>query len=125
MGSRLNRIGVVLLAVVAICACQSVRPRISPVPAKSVEVPPLGIGLIAHRGKFYRLEDLMDPAYRAASSDKFVRDFGDSHIVTGWSGATREERDAADRRRRILTREPWAGLDPRIWSGRDSQSVGD
>lgn len=45
------------------------------------------MGLIEHRGQFYRFEDLMDPAFRAASSDPFVQRFGEpGHFATPWAG---------------------------------------
>lgn len=33
------------------------------------------MGLIEHRGRFYRFEDLMDPVFRATSTDPFVQTF--------------------------------------------------
>jgi len=45
------------------------------------------LGLIEHRGAFYRFEDLLDPGYRAASDDPFVKSFGsESHYATEWAG---------------------------------------
>lgn len=45
------------------------------------------MGLIEHRGQFYRFEDLMDPAFRAASNDPFVQRFGEpGHFATPWAG---------------------------------------
>jgi len=33
------------------------------------------VGYVEHRGRPYELRDLMNPQYRAESSDSFVRDF--------------------------------------------------
>lgn len=56
--------------------------------------PKSNLGFLEHRGKRYWLSDLMDPAYRAASDDRFVRQFGqqphvamreNGHII--WAGS--------------------------------------
>jgi len=46
------------------------------------------IGLIKHRGTYYRIEDLLNPAYRAASVDPFVKSFVPPNQVAGdpWAG---------------------------------------
>lgn len=126
MSSKLNRVAAVLLAVVAICSCHALRPRTASTLIKSFEKV-RGLGLIEHRGKFYRLEDLMDPAYRAASSEKFVREFGATNVANLWAGTNPEDnlrRQRCEQAERLRL-EPWAGLDSRIWSGRDSHKVGD
>jgi hypothetical protein len=33
------------------------------------------LGYVEHRGQPYQIRDLMDPQYRAESSDRFARDF--------------------------------------------------
>src|SRR5712671_5250188 len=116
MGSKLNRIAAVLLAVVAVCSCQALRPHPGPAMGKTIDARP-GIGLIEHRGRFYRMEDLMDPAFRAASNERFVKNFGDTHIVRDWAGMNPEDhlklqRGAVAERRRLLRLEPWAGMNP-------------
>ena len=128
MSCRLNRIAAVLLAVAAVCSCQSLRTRPSTTPTKVSDGQP-GIGLIEHRGRFYRMEDLMDPAYRAASSDRFVKNFGDTHLVQEWAGTSPEELLKLKRRSYSAVRElselrspvrpgVWAGMSPEDHSDR-------
>ncbi len=49
----------------------------------TAELTQRSLGYLEHRGQMYALEDLMDPAYRAASSDPFVREFDLDGI---WAG---------------------------------------
>ena len=108
MGSRLNRFAVVVLAVVAVCSCQALRPGSASTARKTIEARP-GIGMIEHRGRFYRMEDLMDPTYRAASNDKFVREFGDPKFAE-WAGRGEEFSNLKAKRRMLLVPAIWAGL---------------
>jgi hypothetical protein len=42
---------------------------------------------LLHRGRFYDVADLMDPAFRAESDDPFVRSFNpDQAIADVWAG---------------------------------------
>jgi hypothetical protein len=54
------------------CA-QAVRPVRDAQAAVRPARPPLGV--VEHRGRRHELRDLLDPAYRAASDDEYVRDF--------------------------------------------------
>ena len=51
------------------------------------------IGLIGHRGQFYRIEDLLNPEYRAASNDPFVKSFAPpgQYAADPWAGMSPEE----------------------------------
>lgn len=54
---------------------------------KGPEPAPRSIGLVEHRGRIYRMENLMDPAYRAKSGDPFVRGFAEeNNIAIEWAG---------------------------------------
>jgi len=44
------------------------------------------LGYLKHREWVYRLEDLLDPRYRAASDDPFVRQFEARHMYADWAG---------------------------------------
>ena len=85
-------LGVMLAVVVSVGS----RPTASePVLA---DVPPAGeggqprLGYLEHRGNMYALEDLMDPEYRAASDDDFVRTFDPGAV---WAGSgVRNSEDA-------------------------------
>ncbi len=44
------------------------------------------LGMLLHRGRCYDIRDLMDPEYRAASNDDFVRDFDSDRMITQWAG---------------------------------------
>lgn len=60
-----------------------------------IEAGSSNIGLIEHRGRFYCIEDLMDPAYRVDSNDPFVRQFApDTNVAIPWAGLSREEKNA-------------------------------
>ena len=91
------------------------------------------MGLIQHRGQFYRFEDLMNPEYRATSDDPFVKSFAEQgHYAEPWAGQGdpretlgdleqrrqeiwRNERITIDihefeaRQKRMLDHNPWAG----------------
>lgn len=54
------------------------------------------VGFLEHRGKRYFLNDLFDPAYRAASDDSFVKQFGEGENFAGIGNAVREFGDHAD-----------------------------
>ena len=99
---------------------------------------PTSIGLIQHRGQFYRFEDLMNPEYRAASDDPFVQSFAEQrHFAVPWAGKgdSRETHadldllrteiwrseiksinihDIAIDQDRLRAHLPWAGDGPRI-----------
>ncbi len=75
-----RRVFTVVACLVAIAAVFLTNPPPAPTRAPSM-------GLIEHRGQFYRFEDLMDPAFRAASNDPFVQRFGEpGHFATPWAG---------------------------------------
>lgn len=54
------------------------------------------VAFLEHRGKRYFLNDLFDPAYRAASDDPFVKQFGEGENFAGIGIAERELGDWAD-----------------------------
>lgn len=49
-------------------------------------VKPSALGYLEHRGRLYRLEDLLDPRFRAASADPFVREFTARGLHAVWAG---------------------------------------
>jgi len=78
-----------LLTVSAVAVAFAAFFNSSPPPVVD-QTPTRGLGLIEHREQFYRFEDLMNPQYRAASDDPFVRSFASpAHYAE----------------------QPWAGLD--------------
>ena len=44
------------------------------------------LGYLEHRGRIYPLNQLLDPEYRAASDDPFVREFRPQRIHANWAG---------------------------------------
>ena len=101
MSAKLNRFAVVALAIVTIAfACSKPISR-KPVATTNADTNSTqiaadshSIGLIEHRGRFYRLEDLMNPAYRAESNDPFVRQFApDTNVAIPWAGLDGPNRD--------------------------------
>ncbi len=44
------------------------------------------LGYLKHRERVYRLEDLLDPHYRAASDDPFAREFEPDNVYADWAG---------------------------------------
>src|SRR5688500_12080816 len=62
-----------VISILGLGACQNkvVKPSVEP----AGKQPKLALGSLEHRGRQYSLRDLMDPAFRAASSDNFVRNF--------------------------------------------------
>jgi hypothetical protein len=62
-------------------AAQSNTPTPGIIQAEVHDRPPLGV--LEHRGRFYDLRDLMNPDYRAASTDPFVRDFSPDTVLAG------------------------------------------
>lgn len=55
------------------------------------------VGILEHRGNRYFLNDLFDPAYRAASDDPFVKQFDEGLKFAGNQNA------------RDVRQVPWAG----------------
>ncbi len=106
MAAKFFSFAILSLGLIASCsqvAPQPTRPAIERSPQKF-------IGVLEHRGKFYRIEDLMDPSYRAESDDPFVKGFmADSHLATPWAG---RQPDTFSRLRRASGRIPWAGDGP-------------
>jgi hypothetical protein len=71
------------------------------------------VGFLEHRGKRYFLNDLMDPAYRAASDDLFVRQFDDAvKIADGKARGDSISIPQSVNTRRGKGMIPWAGRDP-------------
>ena len=44
------------------------------------------LGYLKHRERLYRLDELLDPRYRAASDDPFVRQFHPDGMYADWAG---------------------------------------
>jgi hypothetical protein len=44
------------------------------------------LGYLQHRGRVYRLEDLLDPRFRAASDDPFVQQLRLDKLYASWAG---------------------------------------
>ncbi len=106
MAAKLNRIAVVMLAVVAVACIPSIKqgPKQS-AETNTNEMP--NIGLLEHRGRFYRIEDLMNPAYRAESNDPFVRKFvPDTNVAIPWAGTNNDQHP------RKAKPDIWAGTNP-------------
>lgn len=64
----IRRIALVVLpaASLALAGCQV---------ASTAQPKSPSLGYLEHRGRTHELRDLMDPAYRAASDDRFAREF--------------------------------------------------
>ena len=56
-------------------ACSSVEWPMAGGQGQTLQRAPALLGFVEHQGRRYELRDLMDPAYRAASDDPFVRGF--------------------------------------------------
>lgn len=75
-----------LLTVSAVAVAFAAFFNSSPPPVVD-QTPTRGLGLIEHRGQFYRFEDLMNPDFRAASKDPFVQSFNQQpHFADPWAG---------------------------------------
>lgn len=122
MSAKLNRFAVVALAILAMALSCSKGPSPKTVATTNADnkstqfaADSNSIGLIEHRGRFYRLEDLMNPAYRAESNDPFVRQFApDTNVAISWAGMNPAEKERLDASssHKSLRPLPWAGLNP-------------
>lgn len=69
------------------------------------------VGFLEHRGKRYFLNDLFDPAYRAASDDPFVKQFDEAEKLAGIYPDSDRSLGA------ILTTADRRQARPNIWAG--------
>ncbi|HKQ48885.1 MAG TPA: hypothetical protein VJZ71_12515 [Phycisphaerae bacterium] len=82
------------------------------------------VGFLEHRGKRYFLNDLFDPAFRAASDDRFVKQFDEGLKV---ADARTPDQRSSDKKSKAgeLQPLPWAGrgpdrrVDEGVWAGSD------
>ncbi|MHC4444251.1 MAG: hypothetical protein ACYTF1_16340 [Planctomycetota bacterium] len=65
----------VVAALVTIAGCSAVRYRSTCPNSAVMDHDRPSLGYLDHRGRQYEIRDLMNPAYRAASDDEFVRKF--------------------------------------------------
>jgi hypothetical protein len=63
------------LSCLGLGACSSIERPAAQSPGQALQKAPSALGYVEHRGRRYDLRNLMDPAYRAASDDPFVRGF--------------------------------------------------
>jgi hypothetical protein len=120
MAAKVNRIAVGVLAVVVVFSASRVSqsPRTG---ARPLPNPKNGVGLIEHRGRYYFIEQLMDPKFRQVSQDPFVREFTISNTVAEPLTGPDPEKDFSRRSYRNLLGDwgdgparplPWAGMNP-------------
>ena len=73
---------------------------------------PNEVGFLEHRGKRYYLNELFDPAFRAASEDPFVKRFGQTEEVAGY--ISHHDKPGVQFRPRTHHRQAAPFLDARI-----------
>ena len=75
----------IALALAAVISCSLLQPHPHPdtTPAIQPQPPTPLIGYIGRRGHLHRIEDILDPTYRAASNDPAIRDL---HPAQMWCG---------------------------------------
>lgn len=120
---RRTKTFVVSVLMIGAVGCLASAPTIVPQrPAKDRSKEALGF--LEHRGKRYWLSDLFDPAYRAASDDRFVRQFDEGMKVA--EGRKPEDRFSDNKSNTGELRPlPWAGRGPDrradwdLWAGPD------
>ncbi len=140
MAVRMNRFAVVLLIITAFVYLTSC---VNPLHVKTNQpTAGPGIGMIEHRGQFYRVENLMNPDKRSKSSDRFMRDFGNDPVYASpWAGMNPEEnrthRRASGNAGRFdpihelthissqMPKTPPRSLEPFPWAGRNPEDLHD
>lgn len=92
MNAKVDRWVVGLLAVVAIL-CASRLNYVPPIGHRPLPTHENGLGLIEHRGRYYPIQQVLDPLFRQTSSDSFPSRFnGDStYAAEAWAGMNPEE----------------------------------
>ncbi|MEK6644171.1 MAG: hypothetical protein AABZ08_09695 [Planctomycetota bacterium] len=94
MAAKINRIAVGVLAIVVVFSASRVSqsPRAG---ARPMPNPKNSVGLIEHRGRYFFVEQLMDPKFRQTSGDPFVQGFeADTILVEPWAGTNPEKQKA-------------------------------
>ena len=81
----MRRVGLALLVALATwvgsCSQRAPRPWVAGVAADDAKKPL--VGYLGHRGRLYRIEDVLDPTFRAESDDPFLRDLDPREM---WAG---------------------------------------
>jgi len=108
-------VSVLLFAVVVYLAAAPTASPIQPESNRSKE----RLGFLEHRGKRYWISDLMNPAYRAASDDPFIKQFDQGVMF-------------ADIREDVLRRSETTSLRSKArethllpWAGRNMADIGE
>ena len=81
----MRRVGLALLVALATwvgsCSQRAPRPWVAGVAADDAKKPL--VGYLGHRGRLYRIEDVLDPTFRAESDDPFLQDLNPREM---WAG---------------------------------------
>ncbi|MHC4063193.1 MAG: hypothetical protein ACYSUI_01645 [Planctomycetota bacterium] len=73
-----------LIAVAGTGSCSVRRASFERGPAVGHDAERPLVGYLQHRGRLYRIGDLLDPRLRAPSDDPFVREFDPDHMWAGF-----------------------------------------
>ncbi len=85
------RISMLAACVIGLASCSAENTGLPVDPAPTSEPGRASLGYLRHRDRWYHVRDVVDPAFRAASDDPFLKRFdSDRAIADSWAGAHRD-----------------------------------